>query len=180
MNPSREKAKKQILWGVILLLIAGALYWFGVRPPTIFTFSDCVVSGYPVMESYPRQCKMPNGVTFKEDIGNELEKDGFIRIAQPRPNTVIESPLVVKGMARGNWFFEASFPVKLFDGNGELLASVPAQAKGEWMTTEFVPFEATLSFKMPTTTVGLLLLQKDNPSGLPEHDDALRVPVRFK
>ena len=176
---SRAKAKKQILIGGVVLILALVWYAFQTKPITIADFDACVAEGFPVMESYPRQCRTSEGTTFREDIGNELEKDDLIRISEPRPNAVITSPLVIKGMARGNWFFEASFPVKLYDGNGEELARGVAQAKGSWMTTEFVPFEATLSFTMPTTTKGTLLLDKDNPSGLPENEDALRVPVRF-
>ncbi len=176
----RQKAIKQILFGIILLVIAGGLYWYGNRAPEVTNFTECASAGNPIMESYPRQCRTPDGKTFKEDIGNELEKDNLIRISEPRPNTVISSPLTVKGMARGNWFFEASFPVRLFDGNGEMLTQSVAQAKLDWMTKEFVPFEATLSFTMPTTTTGTLLLDKDNPSGLPENEDALRVPVKFE
>ena len=33
---------------------------------------------------------------------------------------------------------------------------------------------------MPATSTGTLVLQKDNPSGLPEHADELRIPVRFE
>ena len=171
---------KRIIFGIILLAVAGALYWSGNKTEKITNFNECVSAGYPMMESYPRQCKMLDGKTFREDIGNELEKDNLIRISEPRPNALVKSPLVVRGMARGNWFFEASFPVRLFDGNGEALARSVAQAKSNWMTNEFVPFEATLSFETPTATTGTLLLDKDNPSGFPENRDALRVPVRFK
>jgi len=79
----------------------------------------------------------------------------------------------------GNWYFEASFPVMIFDANGEKLGVVPAQAKGDWMTTEFVPFEATLTFDKPTTATGTLVLLKDNPSGLPENDNSISIPVSF-
>ena len=53
------------------------------------------------------------------------------------------------------------------------------------MTEEFVPFSAVLEFVTPTAgdpelNRGTLILQKDNPSGLPEHDDALEIPVVFK
>lgn len=182
MNPRRTKGLVQISVGVLLLLIAVGLSVFGGRKneSVVSNFADCAAAGYPVMESYPRQCKTPNGETFKEDIGNELDKDDLIRIAEPRPNVTISSPLTVKGMARGNWFFEASFPITLLDREGNILAQVPAQAKGDWMTTEFVPFEAILTFTAPIAGSGTLILQKDNPSGLPEHDDELRVPVVFK
>ena len=108
------------------------------------------------------------------------EKPGLIRLSQPRPNDVIASPLTLTGEARGNWFFEASFPVRLLDGNGRELAAAPAQAQREWMSAEFVPFHAELAFTAPATAGGTLVLEKDNPSGLPEHADELRIPVRFR
>ena len=103
----------------------------------------------------------------------------MIRGATPLPNVLVQSPLVVTGEARGNWFFEASFPVRIFDSNGKELGVVPAQAKGEWMTTDFVPFEATLTFEKPTTETGTVVFQKDNPSGLPENDQSVIVPIYF-
>lgn len=116
-----------------------------------------------------------------ENLGNSLEKSDLIRLDTPKPNTAIESPLVLKGVARGNWFFEASFPVVLTDWDGLIIAEGFATAQGEWMTTEFVPFTATLKFTKPAyKNNGSLILKKDNASGLPEHDDALEIPILFK
>jgi hypothetical protein len=97
----------------------------------------------------------------------------------PHAGALVASPLPVRGEARGTWFFEASFPVTLLDANGNALVRTHAQARGEWMTEAFVPFESELRFEPPGTPTGTLVLAKDNPSGLPEHDDELRVPVRF-
>lgn len=116
---------------------------------------------------------------INKNTGNEKEKADLIVIENPRPNQEISSPLLISGKARGSWYFEASFPVKLIDANGKQIGIVPAQAQGEWMTTEFVPFKATLIFPVPSTKTGTLILQKDNPSGLSEHDDALIVPTIF-
>lgn len=151
----------------------------GNNNPSVSNFEECVEAGYPVLESYPPQCKTPDGKTFAQDIGNELDKLDLIRLESPRPNQVVSSPMLIKGEARGNWYFEASFPAKLLDANGNQLAIMPIQAKGEWMTTDFVPFEATMTFPTPTTSTGTLILEKDNASGLPEYDDKLIVPVRF-
>ena len=87
-------------------------------------------------------------------------------------------------MARGTWYFEASFPVVLPDWDGKIIAEGIAHAQSDWMTTNYVPFTATLDFTVQDTTDpalmrGSLILQKDNPSGLPEHDDALEIPVVF-
>lgn len=103
----------------------------------------------------------------------------MITVSNPMPNMIIESPLMVEGSARGPWYFEASFPVKLLDANGNLLVQTHAQAKGEWMTNDFVPFSAKVEFKKPTTETGTLVLEKDNPSGLPEHDAQVSINVRF-
>jgi hypothetical protein len=102
-----------------------------------------------------------------------------IRVDSPLLNALVSSPMRIRGEARGTWYFEASFPVKLLDANGKILTQAPAQAQGEWMTTNFVPFDFTLAFPTPTTATGVLVLEKDNPSGLPEHADEVRVPVRF-
>ena len=67
-------------------------------------------------------------------------KEDLIIVQSPMAFEKISSPLTVKGMARGTWFFEASFPVRLVDENGKELAVIPVQAKTEWMTTDFVEF----------------------------------------
>lgn len=103
-----------------------------------------------------------------------------IRIAAPMPNGVVVSPLTVAGEARGTWYFEASFPVELLDADRNSIAIIPAQAEGEWMTEGFVPFTATLDFTVPATDTGFVVFKKDNPSGLPEHDASVEVPVRFR
>ena len=151
----------------------------GIFRGEINDFDGCVEAGYAILESYPRQCRVSDGRGFIEDIGNELEKSDLIRVSKPRPNETIISPLKIRGEARGFWFFEASFPVKLFDANGLLLAAIPAQASGDWMTEDFVSFEAEIEFQLPETEKGTLILEKDNPSGIPEYGDELEIPVRF-
>ncbi len=167
---------------VIVLTAATGVWWlFGARSGTPTTFEECVAAGNPVMESYPQQCRAGEQ-TFTEFIGNELEKSNLIRISSPRPNQAISSPLTIVGEARGNWYFEASFPVFLIDWDGRIIAQGIAQAKSDWMTTDFVPFEVTLTFTVDKNTYsnkGSLILKKDNPSGLPQHDDALEIPVVF-
>lgn len=145
---------------------------------SVTNFKECEEAGNPVMESYPQQCAA-SGQTFVEDIGNELEKTDLIRIDAPRPNQVVNSPLIIKGQARGTWFFEGSFPVKLLNADGREIAVGYVTAKTDWMTEDFVEFAGELKFSDPGTDTGTLILQKDNPSGLPENADELRVPVKF-
>jgi len=107
--------------------------------------------------------------------------DERIIVEIPRPGAVISSPLEVRGKARGTWYFEATFPVVLVDWDGLIIAESYAQAQQEWMTPDFVPFTAMLKFDRPAYGErGTLILQRSNPSGLPEHDAAVEVPVRFR
>ena len=41
--------------------------------PLVTSFDECVRAGYPVMESFPRQCKTPDGRNFVEEINGEQE-----------------------------------------------------------------------------------------------------------
>jgi hypothetical protein len=104
------------------------------------------------------------------DSEDGIKPAAGLTIASPREGETVTSPLVVTGEARGNWYFEASFPVRLEDASGRILGEVPAQARGEWMTADPVPFVAELTFSVPGLTPGRLVLRKANASGLPEHD----------
>jgi len=107
------------------------------------------------------------------------QEESAIRVAAPLADAVVTSPLVVTGEARGSWFFEATFPVTLLDADGKPLVRGFAQAQGEWMTEDFVPFKAELTFTAPAGATGTLLIEKANASGLPEHAGELRIPIRF-
>ena len=103
-----------------------------------------------------------------------------IQVELPKADDVISSPLAVKGKVRGFWFFEASMPVSVLDADKKVLAKVPVQAKGEWMTEDFVEFEGQIPFTKSTTPTGFVLFENDNPSGLPENAKSFEVPIRFR
>ncbi len=103
----------------------------------------------------------------------------LIKIDAPLPGTAVQSPLEIAGEARGAWYFEAVFPIWLLDGNGNEIARAQAQAQSDWMTTDFVPFRATLTFDVPAVSAGTLVVANDNPSGLPENAKEIGIPVKF-
>ena len=37
----------------------------------ITSFEECAAAGYPIMESYPEQCKTPDGKTFVKSYANQ-------------------------------------------------------------------------------------------------------------
>ncbi|HYE23253.1 MAG TPA: Gmad2 immunoglobulin-like domain-containing protein [Candidatus Paceibacterota bacterium] len=155
-----------------------------VAEPT--SFAECAVL-YPVMESYPRQCNTPSGLHFTEEVPapvvpvpSEAAIEGLIEVDRPVIDQAVASPLNISGRARGYWFFEATFPIELQDAAGNVIAEHYAEAEGEWMTEEFVPYTASLTYPaQPAGSEGSLVLRRSNASGDPERDQELVIPVSF-
>ncbi len=121
------------------------------------------------------------GVVYKVEYvkATTLNNQDAIKDLSIKENALVTSPLKITGQAKGVWFFEGSFPVSLVDENNKLLKTVPAKALGEWMTENFVPFEADLEFIKPNIAKGWVVFKKDNPSGLPENDAEFKLPIKF-
>lgn len=103
---------------------------------------------------------------------------GAIVVESPAAGATVHSPLAFRGRARGAWFFEGDFPVRLEDADGNVIARRYATARGEWMTRDFVPFDGTLDYAgAPARGAGALVFTKDNPSDRRDLDDEVRVPV---
>jgi hypothetical protein len=171
---------------VVLLVVVGVLLMVFLprkdsEPVTtvdenVVDFHTCEEAGGTILETFPAQCRTADGRTFTEDTAENAE----VVIDTPTRGALVTSPLTVSGKAKGTWFFEANIPVTLKDTNGKVLAQVGAQAQGNWMTEDYVNFTAVLNFAAPTTEMGVLLIQKDNPSGLPQNDAEFAIPVRFR
>lgn len=164
-----------IFAGLIVLLVLGAVgmlvFELQNTPPTIVTPTPTdsmpVETDITVLPSVPAET-VPTAVV-----------EPMITVSAPSSNATIVSPLTVTGSARGTWYFEASFPIELWDASGNMLVQTHGQAQGEWMTENFVPFTSTLTWATTTATSGTLILRRDNPSGLPEHDRSVSIPVLF-
>ncbi len=191
---------KRALFILLLLVGAGVIglgaFWLTNRFVTqeaanISSFTECEAAGYPVMESHPRRCNTPGGKTFVEDIEGEEDngiemaeyastKGETIRLFSPQSGDVITSPLSISGEVRGNWSFEADFPIEIWDWQGNVVASGIGTLTDDWMTDEYVLFESTIEFDdADLDGQGMLVLHKDNPSDLEEHDDRLEIPILF-
>jgi hypothetical protein len=113
----------------------------------------------------------PSNVGFIENL---------IEVKTPLRGATVGSPLTITGQARGAWYFEASAPIELLDSKGNVIAQGHIDAQSDWMTENFVPFKATLTFpKQPKGSVGTLVLKNDNPSGDPSRGFELDIPVKF-
>ncbi|HAI98280.1 TPA: hypothetical protein DCL30_01905 [Candidatus Peribacteria bacterium] len=133
---------------------------------------------FPPVTTNPDSSSSSSDASVSISSSPDAGDSGDLVIVSPLANAMVESPLTVSGKARGAWYFEGSFPVRLLDDQDTLLEETPAQAQGDWMTADYVPFTATLTFTTARKN-GTLLLKKDNPSGLPENDRSVSIPVRF-
>ena len=168
---------------LFLVLASGAWYFYQTRPEAVInSFEKCAAAGNPVMESYPRQCRAPDGKIFAEYIGNELELQDFIRVHKPRPNALIKSPVIMEGEARGSWFDEGLMPVRFADEAGDTIVSATARAEGDWRKDDFVPFRLEVKYILSDSepSRGLIILDKYNPEHKPASREALLIPVIFE
>lgn len=123
---------------------------------------------------------LPDEEEEHEEEAIEPTTDDHIVVTFPQQGQTVTAPLTVTGEARGGWYFEATFPVRLVDAQGNEVAVGYAEAQDDWMQVGFVPFKAVLErFKSGVSEDGTLILEKANASGLPEHADQLEIPVKI-
>ena len=119
---------------------------------------------------------------FLEQAPSNSDKENAvsdIHVSTPQEGERVHSPLHIRGEARGTWFFEGNFKITLLDANGNEISQGIAIAQSDWMTAGMVPFYAEVTFEKPDTSVGMLVLQKANPTGLPAHEGEFRIEVAF-
>lgn len=149
--------------GLIILIATIIVLWLGF---SMFTNNS---------KEIPPDTNIPT-----EEVDNEGKKTDLIVVEKPTQNSVLPSTFEIQGRARGYWFFEASFPVRLVADDGTVLINSYIMTDSEWMTEQFVPFKKTFTYENKTGAErGNLILEKDNPSGLPENADSLTIPVRL-
>jgi hypothetical protein len=160
---------KKSIWVVIgLVIIAGLAYAVIAVPKAQAPTADDL----PIIDG-SQQGQPTYENTSPDDIVVTL----------PFPGAVTGKDFSVRGKARGFWFFEASFPVFLIDKDGNQLAvglASPEPAGTDWMTSEFIGFKADMVVPETFTGPALLIIQNDNPSGLPENQKSVSFPINIE
>ena len=154
---------------VILLAVVGVLSW-------MLLVKNASEPGHETT-SWQTNTESPPPSSSSSDTPQPLSTK--VVVITPKENDSVSKTFTVTGEAPGPWYFEASFPVQVRDKDGNILASVPAQAEGDWMTDKQVPFKATLKVETYAGPATLILL-KDNPSGMPENDDSVSFPITIQ
>ena len=113
-----------------------------------------------------------------EESDIEGNKDDLVFFSVS-PGDEVSGVLNFSGTVRNAYFFEANIGINILDENKKLLKAGNAMATTDWMTSEPVSFGGTIDLTGLPPGPGYLQIANDNASGLPENEDALRVPVRF-
>lgn len=153
--------------GLGIVIVVGALYLLLAPAPANGPSGEL-----PIID--PSQTGEPS---YFQSTPNDIV------VTLPFPGAVTGKEFSVRGKARGYWFFEASFPVVVYDDKGNELGlglANPEPAGTDWMTTEFVNFKADLVVPPTYTGPAVLVLKKDNASGLPEHDATVSFPFTIE
>ncbi|MEK7530272.1 MAG: Gmad2 immunoglobulin-like domain-containing protein [Patescibacteria group bacterium] len=156
--------KKTIWLGIGILVVAGLVY---------------AVVAVPQAEAPTGDLPIIDGSQVGQPEYENSSPDDIV-VTLPFPGAVTGKDFSVRGRARGTWFFEASFPVFLIDEEGNQLAvalASPEPPGTEWMTSEFIGFKADMVVPADFTGPALLILQNDNPSGLPENQKTVSFPI---
>jgi hypothetical protein len=144
----------------------------GVLLASAFVAAGCAKDEVPPKDPPQTSAEPPTEYTSVGGVN--------LTVVTPRKGATVASPLEVAGRVPGSWSFEADFPIEIQDADRHQVADGHATVKGEWMTEDDVDFAGTIEFDPPETASGFLVLRKSNPSGQPEHEDQLEIPIRFE
>jgi len=166
--------RSNILWFSVvafLLAVIGVLGWIIMKQPATI-LDDHLTTSIP-------QKPIPTKAPAEEDISTQ-PLSAHVSITEPVSGGTVGDAFTVSGKAPGNWYFEASFPIQVRDVNGNVIGRSHANAQGDWMTTDLVSFTATINIEGGYKGPATLILLRDNPSGLPENDDSVTIPIIIK
>ncbi len=146
--------------------------------PVVTSFEECAAQGYPIMESYPRQCRVPGGENFTEQTSStssEEQSEVNIIVTAPQENTVTGKRFAVTGVAR---VFENSVSYRLTDENGVVLVESFTTANSPDIG-QFGPFMFMIEASAATGSKGVLeVFQNSAKDG--SEIDKVTTHVRFQ
>ena len=166
---------------VAFAAVAGTYSWQQGRVNSLNAKIKNLNSQVSTLSSKLSQACQPTQQTNPTCISYEyMSAKGIpVLIYSPIKNSTVTNPVAIIGEVPGNWSTEAQFPVQLKDDKGNIVAQAPAHVLGNWQTTQLVPFSVQLTFTTTESGSGTLVLQKDNPSGLPQNSDFVSIPIKL-
>lgn len=97
--------KRLLLVGLVVAIAVALGFFYKRQSQQINSFEQCAGAGYPILQSFPEQCKTPDGKTFTRQVGTQ--KSGIsgsvllgpqcpvVREAKDCPDKLFQTTLVV-------------------------------------------------------------------------------------
>lgn len=108
------------------------------------------------------------------------EKGSILILDNIKDGDTVDEGFEIKGRVSGEWFFEGTFPVRVLNTQGEIIESLIATSKGDWMTSNLVDFTFTLDLDLDKESIVKIVFEKSNASNLVENDDSASITVTVK
>jgi len=106
--------------------------------------------------------------------------DQSVVVTSPLQNATVSHTFTVAGQAPNVWFNEAVFPIQVRDANDDVIGAAQGQAQGDWTVQGPVTFTSEVTVDASYEGPATLILLKDNPSGLPQNDDSVTIPITIQ
>jgi hypothetical protein len=105
-----------------------------------------------------------------------------IDIVSPLPNAVVSLPIIISGTAKSEWYDNGVFPIELYDGQNNLLASSFAIADSAPLDGGVANFSGIFESvdTEPSVSIGRVVLYKKKLQNNPADGEIASIGVRFK
>jgi len=151
-----------IIFAVILI---GAIFFYlgQHREPT----NQINVNNNPQENINTTEEKLP------EILGN---KDDLVSFSVVSGST-ISGKMAVSGIVKNAYFFEGNILLNVLDQNKNVLKTGHGSAITDWMTSGPVSFQGIIDTLGLPTGAAYIEIRNDNPSGMPENNKSILIPV---
>jgi len=146
---------KFLLTIIAIILLSGAIFFLNKKAPKIEPIST-----------------IPD-IIQPEIMGNKDDLVFFSITSGSEVSGLIDA----YGIIKSDYFFEGNLPISVLDANKNILRMTNGAATTDWMTIEPVSFKTSLDLTGLPFGPAYIQIHNDNPSGLPENDKFILVPI---
>lgn len=138
---------------------------------TIFVIVAVLVLGYIVFVNKTTAPIAPEPAPVISGNVNDLVSLSVLA------NQIVSGNMVLNGVVKGGYFFEANIVIKVIDMNNNVLLTTFGTATTDWMTANPVSFTTNVNFTGLPTGPAKLVIENDNPSGDPMYLKQIFIPI---
>lgn len=156
-----------------MLAISGLLIFTNVadyEEPTMNQHND--------MENTGSNEKTEEKTDEKDMVYTSQEQGVELDLSEMNFDERLSCPAIIEGEISGTWYSEGEFSIEVLQ-EGQVVEQLRAEAQGNWMTEDPVPFTSTFECEEYPGEIELSF-QQGNPSGLAENEDQVVVKATIE